>query len=300
MTRKLPARSNSDANTTGAPTSPGTIPLAPARAHTRPETHGDPGSGGPPQAPGEVQTMLDTHRGHDLAGLRLMAEMFWDLMKFRIATASRIGGGSIDSEAALDLLAALEHQEKALAKALVAEYRLVAPPEVLAWQRSTIGIGEHTMARLLGHLGHPVHARPLEWVGTGAKRKLVATEPFDRGVGQLWAYCGVGDPSRKRHRGMTADDALAGGNPHLRTILYVIADGCVKQRRSPYRATYDAARETYEQREWTKGHRHAAAMRKVGKEILRDLWVASGDAPASYLPKPTPPAPGRLDSRMAA
>jgi hypothetical protein len=48
-----------------------------------------------------------------------------------------------------------------------------------------------------------------------------------------------------------------------------------------YRNVYDEARALYADRldvnqdPWTPGHQHAAAIRKVAKEILRDLWIAS-------------------------
>jgi hypothetical protein len=107
---------------------------------------------------------------------------------------------------------------------------------------------------------------------------LVADPPFERSVSQLWSYCGHGDPTRRRRKGMTADDAAAMGNPALKTAVWQIAVACTKQvgtarsRRSPYRDVYDVARLTYADRDWTDAHRHAAALRKVGKEILRDLW----------------------------
>lgn len=53
------------------------------------------------------------------------------------------------------------------------------------------------------------------------------------------------------------------------------------RRRSPYRDVYDLARLTYADRveadgkPWSLGHQHNAALRLVGKSILRDLWEVS-------------------------
>ena len=60
-------------------------------------------------------------------------------------------------------------------------------------------------------------------------------------------------------------------------IVHLMAEACLKAKaRSPYGPVYDEARATYEAREeWTPLHRHNAALRKVGKEILRDLWLVA-------------------------
>lgn len=47
------------------------------------------------------------------------------------------------------------------------------------------------------------------------------------------------------------------------------------RRRSPYRDVYEHARRRYADREWTPAHQHNAALRLVGKHILRDLWIAA-------------------------
>jgi hypothetical protein len=45
--------------------------------------------------------------------------------------------------------------------------------------------------------------------------------------------------------------------------------------KSPYRIIYDKRRDHTEvtHPEWTLGHSHNDALRVVGKEILKDLWV---------------------------
>lgn len=45
--------------------------------------------------------------------------------------------------------------------------------------------------------------------------------------------------------------------------------------RWPYRLIYDDARIHYAARDWTDGHKHNAAIRKVAKTILRDLWIVA-------------------------
>ena len=207
----------------------------------------------------------------------------------------------------LDLTLTTEQEVRA---ELVREYRRVAPPEVRAWQQATPGIGELGLARLLGHVGHPVHAVPYHWEGDGPARRLVAGAPFDRSIRQLWAYCGHGWAGRPRSRLMTADELWALGQPVAKRVVRWMATGCQRQveaeyptpqgvmaRRpaSPYRTDYVLARDRYGDRRhaqacprcgprgqpappgspWTPGHQHAAALRLVGKTILRDLWLAA-------------------------
>jgi hypothetical protein len=105
---------------------------------------------------------------------------------------------------------------------------------------------------------------------------LVEVGQMRRSVSQLWSYCGHGDAKRQRARGMSSEDAAAMGNPRAKMLVRLIAESCMKCRTSPYRHIYDEARMDYESRDWTPLHRHNAALRKVGKAMLKDLWLAGG------------------------
>ena len=243
--------------------------------------------------------------------LRIAAETYADFMQFRIAATNRAKRGGVPAEEFAETLEGVEMQEKALKKELHLRYRAAVPEPIRKWQEDSHGLGEHTFARLLGLLGDPRVAFPWHWEGKGkcprpvasqcscdprVHRHLVPDAPYERSVAQLWSYCGVGDPTRKRRGGMEAADALACGSPRLRALLYVISEGCIKLHSSAYRPVYDDAREQYAERvhaepcvrcgpsgkpaeagtPWSKAHQHNAAMRKVAKEILRDLWLAAG------------------------
>ncbi len=91
----------------------------------------------------------------------------------------------------------------------------------------------------------------------------------------------------KRRKGQRANWS---GQAKMRAHL--VAESCMKQRRSPYRDLYDKRKNNTEGRThvapcpqcgpkgkpaqvgspWSDGHRHADALRIVAKEILRDLW----------------------------
>lgn len=227
--------------------------------------------------------------------LRIWAEMFDDILKQRIAATNRAERGGVEPAIYEPHLEMLRHAENECRKDMVRCMRRVVPPELLRWQKLTIGIGEPMFARLLGHLGHPVHALPHHWEGTGSARRLVADEPYDRTLAQLWQFCGHGAPGRPR-RGMTATELAALGNPTLKMLVHLNAEMCMKQSRSPFRTVYDEAKTAAADKlhtvecvrcgpsgkpaqpgtPWSKGHIHAHALRITGKEILRELWFVAG------------------------
>jgi len=228
--------------------------------------------------------------------LRIWSEMYQDSMQTRIAGVNRVERGPVGKDLYVKYLKELEEAEHHCGLELVRAYRKNVSVSVRDWQKQSPGIGEHLLARLLGIIGHPCHATPYHWEGVGKdSRRLVADEPYDRSISQLWSYCGVGDPERKRRKGQTVEEAMACGIPLAKSVLYLLAQSCVKVNRGPYREHYDKAREVYAERlhksdcpacgpkgkpakvgtPWSPAHQHAAALRKVSKEILRDLWIAA-------------------------
>lgn len=256
----------------------------------------------------EIHGFSDNQASRDLTALRMLAEMFADYQKTRIATGNRVGNGGVDPEVFGPSLDAIKATEKMIGKTLIAEYKRSVPASIRAWQEGSVGLGAHTFALLIGLLGHPRHAHPKHWEAVPARRCtnakdispepspesptnaesssnveasdsriLVEDPPFERTLSQLWAYCGVGDPERRPRKGMSQEEAFRMGRRRdIGKVLHVIAEGCVKNVRSPYRSVYDDARVEYATREgWTPLHQHNAALRRVKKEILRDLWAAS-------------------------
>ena len=230
-----------------------------------------------PTDPGAIP-MRDPSGGW--AALRLLAEMYEDAQRSRIGCENRVRSATVDPDltaASLDALARAEHELK---KALQAQYKRTVPAPIQAWAKETRGIGKttpHMLARLLGVIGHPVIATPHHWEGEGSDRVLVADPPFARNVAKLWAYCGHGDPNRKRAKGMTAPEAARLGNPRAKMLTHLLAEAVIKSANPDYRIVYDARRETtaVTHPDWSKGHSHNDALHLVGKEILRDLWTAA-------------------------
>jgi hypothetical protein len=205
----------------------------------------------------------------------------------------------------------IEHQ------AILSLQRAMRKHPLGPWQKAQIGVGEKQLARLLAAIGDPywntLYDRP-------------------RTVSELWAYCGLhtlpvsGQMTTDTHMWLARDEnqppsgtpdhprsdpqsspvrgaarrkkgQRANWSTDAKTRAYLIAESCVKQARSPYRAVYDARRAATAERvhdrpcpqcngagkteliasPWRPGHQHADALRIVSKTVLRDLWVAARD-----------------------
>lgn len=117
------------------------------------------------------------------------------------------------------------------------------------------------------------------------KRVLAIGDVRTTGVRELWAYCGHGDPSRRRRRNQSQDEALASGNPAAKMIVHQMAEFALRSNgapdkngkargKTPYYDCYLAARAHAEELhpDWKPGHVYNHAVRLVGKAILKDFW----------------------------
>jgi len=210
-----------------------------------------------------------------LASIKTLGNLLDDLERVRIMNGNRVAalereyGGSIPH---LDIIAkqlrAVEHE------AQLELVRMWRKHPLAPWAKSIQGVGEKSIARLIADIG----------------------DPGDRpNVAKLWAYCGVGDPARKRRKGMTQQEAFAMGNPHAKKMCWLISEAFVKNRNSPYRAVYDNRRQATANRvhdtvcvrcgpagkpaapgsPWSLKHQHEDGKRIAVKIFLKDLWIAS-------------------------
>ncbi len=263
--------------------------------------------------------------------LLIFADALDDLERVRIATENRVrslrqvkGLDGTDEEARLvelvDALAGLEHQAELTLKRALRKHPL-GP-----WVKATVGIGEKQGARLLAAIGDPAwnHAEdrprrgPAElWAYCGlhvinpghtssADHVNSAGDPSGQTPhdAQLCFAAGSGHPgdqnacdiqtsivsgvAPKRARGTKAN-----WNATAKMRAFLIAESCIKQATSPYRAVYDEGRTKYAAAvhpqpcaqcgpkgkpaqpgsPLSAGHQHARALRLVMKAILRDLWI---------------------------
>lgn len=209
-----------------------------------------------------------------LEALRTLGRQLDDIERCRIMFSNRVGalereGYERTPQLAIILgsLAAVEHQ---VALELV---RLGRKQSLAEWARDYRGLGEKSLARLLSEIGDPAD-RP--------------------NVAKLWAYCGHGDPARAGQipRGATQEELFKRGNPRAKKQVWLIATSLLK---AGNRDAYDEAREKYADALHEKscvrcgpaghpappgsplsdGHKHARALRALGKKFLLDLWLAA-------------------------
>lgn len=194
----------------------------------------------------------------------LAADSLDDLEKARMAMTSRIffltrsaeeGGKGVpaDSPEVAQLQAIADELAKQEHQATLYLQRVVRKHPLHPWIKATKGVGEKQAARLLASIGDP----------------YLRDDGTPRTVSQLWSYCGYGDAAKqKRRKGQKSN-----WSPDAKMRGYLVACSCIKQRESPYRAVYDAAREAWADRETTDLHKHNHALRMVTKAVLRDLWI---------------------------
>lgn len=202
------------------------------------------------------------------------------------------------------------------------------------WVKATVGIGEKQGARLLAAIGDPfwnsLHDRPRTvselWAfcgyhvlpasqssadthtsraggGTNNRTDQISSDAPADVVGAVFTP-GGGNTDQARTDaprpsvGVAATrsrGSKANWSPDAKMRAHLIAESCMKQAASPYRATYDTGRAKYADAPHavdcrrcgpagkpaqagsplSAGHQHARALRLVAKAILRDLWRES-------------------------
>lgn len=214
--------------------------------------------------------------------LSLLAEALDDLERVRISTENRLRSleqvhGLAGTGYAKSYQAMLETFAAAERRAVRDLERGMAAHPLAPFVQSRKGLGLKGTARLLAAIGNPAD-RP--------------------NPAKLWQYCGHGDPARSRRR----KGEQTAYSPNAKTRLWQVAESASRQ--GHYRDVYVAAREacadkvhTVECRNhvrppgrsngcgtsihpewgevgspWRDGHKHAHALRIVGKTILLDMW----------------------------
>lgn len=258
--------------------------------------------------------------------LRTASRNYYDAYRLTTRISNRLRALARAGEAYdIDLHAQLEAatgMKDTSQKILTRVYRNLAPPNVRAFQRETLGLGEVWLARLIGEVGDFVTYTEAWWeTPKGAtadnpegsdgysedgeddgifdaeppKRVLAIGDTRTTGVRELWAYCGHGDATRRRRRNQSQDEALASGNPTAKMIVHQMAEFALRSNgapdkngrargATPYYGCYLAARAHAEELhpDWKPGHVYNHAVRLVGKAILKDLWLVQHGQDPAY------------------
>lgn len=217
-------------------------------------------------------THADCHAHHHRTGLeafdrppkasalRIAAGSLDDIEGLRKSVANQKRGlaahNLLDAKAEKLIGAQLEHLRLMENAATLALKHAVREHPLADWIKSTRGISEKGVGRLLAAIGEPDYNS--------------AEDRPRRGPAELWAYCGYA-PGQKRRRGQKAN-----WNAEAKMRAYVVAETVVKVG-GPYREVYDQARASWADRDTSDGHKHNHALRLVAKAILKDIFLRSSD-----------------------
>lgn len=207
---------------------------------------------------GPVQSRSDAQISCDRlnlasADLQFAAAFLDDVERVRISTENRIRAleqEGIPAEPYRPQLAALQAVEH---QATLSLQHAVRKHPLGAWIKRTIGVGEKQGARLVAAIDSVSYNH--------------AADRPRRGPAELWAYCGFA-PDQKRRKGVKSN-----WNADAKMRAFLVAESCIKQMHSPYRADYDRARTSWADRDTSDWHKHNHALRVVAKAVLRDLFL---------------------------
>lgn len=215
--------------------------------------------------------------GVDLA-LALAAATLDDIERTRIAAQNRVRAAEADGLPCeqhllmVDLLTTVEHQ------ATLDLRRALRAHPLGSWVKATTGVGDKQGARLIAAIGDPY------WNHAENRPR--------RGPAELWAYCGF-RPGQRRQRGvqsnwnaeakmrarLVAEAAIKAGIRKLDTCDDTDGyDVAGRVARTPLGEVYLRSRETDQDLDASDLHKHNRALRKVAKEVLKDLWRSARDA----------------------
>lgn len=209
-----------------------------------------------------------------LAGIRHLGGLLDDLEHVRIANGNRIGAMEREFGDAFGLDAIQAHLRATEHQAELELIRLWRKHPLAPWAKGYLGLGEKSIARLIAIVGDPAE-RP--------------------NPGKLFAYCGHGDAARSiKRKGMTQAELFKAGSPRAKKQVWLIATSMLK---AGNRDVYDGTRLKYQDAlhqaacarcgpaghpalpgsALSDGHKHARALRALGKAFLLDLWLAARD-----------------------
>lgn len=261
--------------------------------------------------------------------LRALGRNYYDAYRHTTRMNNRLGALAKRGQTSEFLIAQrdlAEQAKKETEKILVRRYRKTAPPAIVAFQKATTGLGEGLMAQLIGCVGDFCTYTEAWWEEAsshttsdchgfvedassqctldsqtaGEKRVLMTGAVRSCGVRDIWAYCGHGDPSRRRRKGQDQSQNFAAGNVLAKTTVHLMAEFALRSNgvpdkngrpraMTPYYPLYQLVKADAKDRhpDWTAGHAHNHALRRVGKAILKDIWrVQHGQEPVYGAPTP--------------
>ncbi len=195
--------------------------------------------------------------------LRVMADLYYQMQKARIAMGSR----KLAIEQGRDMgdttwLASWQERLQGMEGEIVGDMgRLLKDHPTWAWLKTVKGIGPTLGGKLIALIDD---------IGK-----------FDT-ISKLWSFSGYG--LHPDENGTLIIQRLKKGekatfNRRLKTAVYLAGSSFLKCQ-GKFSDIYYSGKSHYEQThpDWTDGHRHNAAMRKMGKIFIACLWLAWREA----------------------
>jgi hypothetical protein len=156
--------------------------------------------------------------------------------------------------------------------------------------QSQLGKTDRRIEKYVRHLDIPIAKIALKIRGLGANTVAYLLVYIDitkaEYASSLWSYCGYDKAAHERY----TKGESGGGNKTLRTVLFTMASSMIKTR-AIYRDVYDNEKKKLENsmkfthsrntqgkliecmwKDTKPCHRHGAAIRKMVKHFLADLW----------------------------
>lgn len=188
------------------------------------------------------------------SNLRWLSDSYYQTQKFRIqvgnqlSAVARLADRGPAPSAILSLFTHLQDAEEALAKDMGAG---INGHPAMRWLGEVRGIGPILAGKLLGLIDD---------IGKFAT------------ASKLRRFAGYAVIDGKRERPTKGEKLHY--NTRLKSLCWLIVSSMLRSGGSPYRVVYDTQKARYEEihPDWTKGHRHLAAMRKVSSLFLSHLW----------------------------
>lgn len=198
------------------------------------------------------------------SALRIAAGALDDIEGLRKAVANQkrslVAYNLLDTKAEKLIDFQLEHLRAMEGKATLALKHAIRAHPLGEWIKSTHGISEKGIGRLLAAIGEPDYN--------------AAEDRPRRGPAELWAYCGYA-PGQKRKRGTKSN-----WNAEAKMRAYICAETAMKVG-GPYREVYDAAKANWSDKDTSDGHKHNHALRLAAKAILKDIFLQTKGMPNS-------------------
>ncbi len=187
--------------------------------------------------------------------LRILTDTWYNAQRARIRCGNQIAAAERNADSMTDKGMAIlarwfktyEANEEAAAKDMRGEAKAYPVFEYLIALR---GIGEHTAAKIIAEIDISRSETP----------------------SGLWRFAGLGVKDGERERLVKGEKSHY--NRRLKTVMFLVGESFIKTK-SPYARLYYEKKAYYETNrpDWTKLHRHYAAMRFMVKIFLAHLWV---------------------------